>query len=351
MKVLHVLASNKYSGAENVVCQIIKMFEGEIEMAYCSPDGPIRDALSERNISFLPITKLNKRELKKVIQQYQPDIIHAHDMRASFIVSHSNGKTPFISHIHNNAFDSRGISLKSIAYLFTGLKAKHIFWVSESAYKGYKFGCFLNKKSSILYNVVDIEELYKKMREDNKEYDYDIIYLGRLTYPKNPQRLIKVLAAVIKRKPETKIAVVGTGELEKETKQLAKALKIDKNIDFLGFTSNPLKILHDSKVMVMTSRWEGTPMCALEAMALGVPIVSTPVDGLKKLIKNGKNGFLCDLDNDLVDKILLIVNDKNLRLVFRNETEKRAIKFNCIEEYKKKLIKYYEENKYNRSDL
>ena len=272
------------------------------------------------------------------------DIIHAHDMRASFVVSHSNGRTPFISHIHNNAFDSRGISLKSIAYLFTGLKAKHIFWVSESSYKGYKFSCFLNKKSSILYNVIDVEGLYKKMQEDNNAYQYDIIYLGRLSYEKNPQRLIKVLEGIIRQKPEIRIAVVGTGELEKGIKQLAKELKIDKNIDFLGFISNPLKILHDSKVMIMTSRWEGTPMCALEAMALGVPIVSTPVDGLRKLIVNGKNGFLCDSDTDFVDKILSIIDDKNLRLAFSDEMKNRAIKFNCIEEYKKKLIEYYEES-------
>ena len=319
MRVLHVLASNKYSGAENVVCQIIKMFDGEIEMAYCSPDGQIRNALIERNISFLPIAQLSKRELKRVIKQYQPDIIHAHDMRASFVVSRAKGKIPFLSHIHNNAFNSRGVSLKSIAFLLAGLKAKHIFWVSESAYKDYRFSRFLNKKGSTLYNVIDIEELYKKMREDDKEYDYDIIYLGRLTYPKNPQRLIKVLEMVIRQKPATKIAIVGTGELEEDTKRLARELQIYKNIDFLGFVSNPLKILHDSKVMVMTSRWEGTPMCVLEAMALGVPIVSTPVDGLKDLIENEKNAFLCDLDINLAEKILSIINDKNVRAIFSNE--------------------------------
>ena len=48
MRVLHVLASNKYSGAENVACQIIKMFDGEVEMAYCSPDGEIAKSLHEK---------------------------------------------------------------------------------------------------------------------------------------------------------------------------------------------------------------------------------------------------------------------------------------------------------------
>ena len=54
MKILHLLQSNRFSGAENVVCQIIRMFENEpnIEMVYCSRDGQIREALNERNINY-----------------------------------------------------------------------------------------------------------------------------------------------------------------------------------------------------------------------------------------------------------------------------------------------------------
>ena len=53
MRVLHLLASNKYSGAENVVCQIIDMFKGEVEMAYCSPNGTIANSLKDKNVTFI----------------------------------------------------------------------------------------------------------------------------------------------------------------------------------------------------------------------------------------------------------------------------------------------------------
>ena len=61
MKVLHLLQSDRFSGAENVVCQIIGMMKNEpnIEMVYCSSDGPIRDALAERKIKFVPLEKFS----------------------------------------------------------------------------------------------------------------------------------------------------------------------------------------------------------------------------------------------------------------------------------------------------
>ena len=138
MKILHLLNTNRYSGAENVVCQIINLFslDDSYEMLYCSPKGDIENSLKERNVRYVGIDKLTCKEVKRIIIEQQPDIIHAHDMKASFIASFVCGKIPLISHIHNNAYDSRGITLKSVAYLKAAWKAKHILWVSQSAYNG-----------------------------------------------------------------------------------------------------------------------------------------------------------------------------------------------------------------------
>lgn len=343
MKVLHLLQSNRFSGAENVVCQIIGMMKNEpdMEMVYCSRDGQIAEALDERNIPFAPIKELSVEEVKRVIKEQKPDIIHAHDMRASFYAALACGKIPLISHIHNNAFDSRGLSAKSIAYIYAAKKAKHIFWVSQSSFDGYAFHKFFRKKSTVLYNIIDIDALYEKMKLDENVYNYDVIYVGRLTPQKNPQRLMAVLQKVCINCPNVRIAIVGTGELEEETKKLCNELNLQNNVQFLGFRSNPLKMLHDSKVMVMTSRWEGTPMCALEAMALGVPIVSTPVDGLKDLVINGENGCLSNDDQKLSSEILKIINDQTLHDKYSNYIKAQAVEINDIERYKKIIIDVY----------
>lgn len=341
MRVLHVLNSTSFSGAENVVCQIIGMLEDECDMIYCSPNGRISEELGQRKINYVPVGKMTIKELRKVIKDQKPDIVHAHDMKASFIAALSCRRVPLISHIHNNAFDSRGLSIKSIAFLIAGIKAKHIFWVSNSAFTGYFFRHFFKKKSSVLANVIDIDQLYQKMESDQKSYLFDVIYLGRLTYPKNPQRLMSICKRLVDRKNNIRIGIIGTGELEDEVKQLAIEYKITENVMFLGFQSNPLKMLHDSKVMLMTSRWEGTPMCALESLALGVPIVSTPVDGLKDLILQGECGYLYEDDETIADTILKVVEDQNHRAYLSRNALCRSKQVNdkCL--YKKKIVNEY----------
>lgn len=331
IRVLHVLSSRTYNGAENVVCQINTMLKeaGEnIELIYCSLDGPVRSHIEENGIDFVSVNKISPRELSYVIQNVKPDIVHAHDMRAGFASALACGKIPLVSHIHNNNYDSRKISLKAVLYLYAGLKARHIFWVSESSFNGYRFHNVLKDKSEILFNVINTAELYKKVERDSKEYNFDAVYLGRLTYQKNPQRLVEVLRKAIKIFPSFTAAILGDGEDAEEVRTLIKSHGIDNNVFYLGFSDNPYKILQSAKLMLMTSRWEGTPMCALEAVAMGIPIVSTPVDGMCDLIESGVNGYLSDDDDVLAQKCAEIASDCTLQ---------RKLSYGARETAKKKM--------------
>ena len=342
MKVMHVLSSRIYSGAEKVVCQIIKSFRDDVEMVYCSPDSDIvRQMLAEQDVIFLPMEKMCTSELKRVIREQKPDLIHAHDMRASFLSALCCGRIPLVSHIHNNAYDARGLSPKTVGYLLAGFKAKHILWVSNSSYEGYAFHKLFAKKSSVLYNIIDTEVIFDKKAQDDHTYDYDMIYVGRLTFQKDPQRLMRLCARLKESKPDLKVAIVGTGELEAELKQLCEQLHIVENVNFLGFQSNPIKMIHDSKAMILTSRWEGTPMCALEAMALGTPVVSTPSDGMKDLIDDGINGYLTDDDTVMAEKLLAIMNDADHRNALGQQAQNKFNLINDAPKYKQAIFGCY----------
>ena len=342
MKVLHVLNSRIYSGAEKVASQIIKDFEDEMTLAYCSPESEMVDRmLAEQNIRHISVKNLLPWNLKKVLRQEQPDLIHTHDMRATLMAALCCGKTPIISHIHNNAFDARGLTLKSIGYLYGGFRAKKIIWVSNSAFEGYFFHSLFRKKSIVLYNIIDEQQILAKKEKDPQNYDYDMIFLGRLTYPKNPQRLMKLCKILKDKQPDIKIAIVGTGELDEETMALAKKLELGDNVQFLGFQSNPMKMVADSKVMILTSLWEGTPMCALESMALGTPVVSTPTDGMKDLIDDGINGYLAAEDEVLAEKVLKIVNDPEHRAYLSENIKKKFAQVNDAPGYKRTIAECY----------
>lgn len=343
MKVMHVLNSRIYSGAEKVVCQIIHAFQGEVEMVYCSPESDIvRKMVEAQGVTYLPMKTMSVSELSRVIREQKPDLIHAHDMRAGFFSALCCGKIPLVSHIHNNAYDARGLSPKTVGYLLAGFRAKHIFWVSQSSFDGYAFHKLFARKSSVLYNVIDTDEIYTKLSQDSNTYDYDLIYVGRLTYQKNPQRLLRLCARLKQDKPDLKVAIVGTGELEEELKTLCKELNLEDTVHFLGFQPNPIKMVAGSKAMILTSRWEGTPMCALEAMALGTPVVSTPSDGMKDLLTDGVSGYLTESDEQMAVDLLKIFTQPEHRQLLAENARKKFDSLNDGEAYKRAIRTAYQ---------
>ena len=344
MRVLHVLASNKYSGAENVVCQIIDAFKNEVEMAYCSLNGEIRNTLTEKQVQFCPMSKFSLKELKRVVDEFTPDIIHAHDVKASIIASRLHKNYKIVSHIHGNDKRNMGkITLKSLIYKMCLKNIDKVLLVSKSCLDEFYFKKSLENKCEILYNVINVENLYKTIENEKVAYDYDICYLGRLAEVKNPLRTLKIMKSCVDFNRNIKCALIGDGELMDSCQQYIVENKLEKNIELLGFQSCPHKFVKDAKVLLMSSINEGTPMCALEALALGVPLVSTKTDGMVDLIENDKNGYLYDEDDQAIKFITKLIDDKNMQQVIRKNCLEFSSNYNDIEKYKDKLKKIYTE--------
>lgn len=338
-KIIHVLASNKFSGAENVVCTIINNTKEDYSMYYCSPKGSIENNLKEMNINYLPLEKLSVKEIKNIVKKIQPDVIHAHDNKATVLCSLFGKKYKVISHIHGNNKIMNTKNFKTILFNLCSKNLFKIIWVSDSSFDGYYFKNNVKEKSIILYNVVDQKVIEEKSKEYKCDEEFDLIFLGRLGYPKNPERLIDVIELVKQKKNDIRVAIVGDGPDRNLVEEKIKEKNLNKNIKLFDFQLNPYPILRNSKILIMTSIYEGTPMCALEAQALGKPIVATPVDGLKKIIKNDYNGYLSDDNNDIADK--------SLKLLLNNyeEHSNNAKKFfkgnNNLQKYIYTLINIY----------
>lgn len=343
MKILHLLQSNRFSGAENVACQIIDMFSGDADMklAYCSPDGPVRNTIEDRGIEFYPLSKLDLKQVRRVVSQFKPDVIHAHDARASVIAALCCGKTPLVVHMHGNSAHSQKLTLKAILFGLAARKARHIFWVSHSAFEGYYFGKLFRHKGSVLHNILDGEDVRRRANDAECQEQYDAVYIGRLEYPKNPERVASILCDVANADCSVKAAIVGFGSGYEDVKAYVEGRDLSERVRLLGYIDNPLGIMRNAKVMIMASRWEGMPISALESGCLGVPMVCTPTDGLRELIVDGVTGYLSDDDQRLVSKCLEVIRNEHLRARLSEAARARTEEMMDVKAYRNKVFSVY----------
>lgn len=137
------------------------------------------------------------------------------------------------------------------------------------------------KKLQIIYNPVDVEGIQKKAKEKipleyQEIFSHPIVVtMGRLTRQKGQWHLLRAFKEVKRRVPDAELISLGEGELRERLELLASELGIAESVYFLGWQENPFKYLARAKVFVLPSLWEGLPDVLLEALAAGLPVISS----------------------------------------------------------------------------
>lgn len=135
-------------------------------------------------------------------------------------------------------------------------------------------------------------------------------------YQKNQTMMINAFANVVKKHPEYELHFLGGGEdLEKYTK-LVQKLGITQNVKFLGNVSEPQEYIKTCRAFLLSSNYEGMPNALMEAMAIGLPCISTDClgGGASSLIVDGVNGFLVERNDEdtFSKKMELLINDDGM---------------------------------------
>jgi glycosyltransferase involved in cell wall biosynthesis len=129
----------------------------------------------------------------------------------------------------------------------------------------------------------------------SKEKSWDIIFFGRLQQKKGIFELIDAVKMLSSRGTDIRLLFVGRGTEEFELKSLIAEHSLENKIKIAGYVSEFSKLIHllsSSKIFVLPSYTEGIPRSMVEAMYLGIPVIVTPVGGIKYIIIDGENGFL-----------------------------------------------------------
>lgn len=292
MKVLHLLFSDSFSGAENVALSIIENLRDDFDFIYASKDGEIRRILEEKKIKHHLVPEINLKSVKKIIEEEKPDVIHAHDYFASTFAALSGFKGKIISQIHNNYPFAKKWNKYTIIFKTVSRKFDNIVFVSNATFNEAVYKKSVEKKSLVLPNIIDKEKIKKLSQEKNEFGKFDVGFIGRITEQKNPEQFIRIIEK-ISEKRKIKAVMIGAGEID------TKNLDIKKT----GYLENPYKVLKDCKCVVMPSKWEGFGLTAIECISLGVPVFSSGAGGLSEIFAENK-GYICKTDEEYVEKIL-----------------------------------------------
>ena len=156
-----------------------------------------------------------------------------------------------------------------------------------------------------------------------------VLCVGRISTDKGIDRLLNIWAKVSSEFPDWKLRLIGD-VIDKELLKQINDLRIDESVEIKKATRNILEEYLDSSVYVMTSRFEGLPMVLLEAISVGLPIVSyTFKCGPRDVINDGVDGFLVEEDDKktFVEKLKLLMSDEKLRTEMSKQAKINSKRF------------------------
>lgn len=279
--------------------------------------------------------------LRREILKINPDIVHAHEscMPYSTAAALLSKKYPTLLTVHMFASEiiktERGsILTKSITIpheKFVLAKIANIIVLSP-----FMKGLVQNTCNSSIYvipNGIDIapasvekEDVHRSTLTNCSK----ILFIGMLREVKGVDILINSIPKIKKVTP-IKLFILGSGPQENKLKSLIKELKIEEDVKFLGYISGDEKYsyLKSTNIFVLPSRFEPFGIVLLEAMACGKPVVASNVGGIPYIVEDGKTGLLFELGNveDLTEKVITLLKDKELRDKMGNAGRERAKEF------------------------
>ena len=179
----------------------------------------------------------------------------------------------------------------------------------------------VKNKITVIYNPVVSEEVIALSQKPVRHpWFLDqgapiILSAGRLVTQKDYPTLLSAFALVVQELP-ARLVILGEGPEQKELEKIAHALGVHQHVAFLGLQKNPFNYMKMASVFVLSSLHEGFGNVIVEAMALGVPVISTDCkSGPSEIIENDKNGMLVPVRNSsaLADTILKLLEDPPLR--------------------------------------
>lgn len=325
MRILFVIGPLKKGGAERVVCNLSNELIKENDVFIATTVTPESDYyLNEKiiikclddektsNKNFIIRNYLRAKRLKEVIKNNKIDIAISFLPEPSYrlmMVKNKKLKT-IISDRNDPNIEYNSLFQKIITKLLYK-KSNGFVFQTEDAKKW--FSDKIQERSVVIPNPINKDFICKPYSGQRENV---IVTVGRLTEQKNHKLLIDAFINIHKKYKDYKLYIYGEGSLRDELSEIIKSNMLEDSIKLMGNVDNVKESIYKSKMFVLTSDYEGMPNALMEAMALGIPCISTrcPIGGPEFLINNGENGLLIGVGNseELQGAILKLIEKKDL---------------------------------------
>lgn len=349
-KILLLINQLGIGGAENMVYNLAKELTAMNEKACIVCCGSkLNNALEAKAESVCKVTYLNLTgrvtlqsysTVLKEIKRQGPDVIHAHMGSVVFAAPLSFLlKIPLVITAHTRpdvAFPKKIVPVLKFCMKFTNCKMVAVSKENLLPLKKYFGGC--KQKYAYVNNGIDLSRFYRKQHED-----FTFINVARQDENKNQIAILKAFTELYKENKKIKLYLVGDGPCHQMLQQEICRRGLDNVVTMPGNVSNVEDYYALADVYVQASHREALPLTTLEAMAAGLPIISTDVGGMKDIVKD--NGILIS-DND--DNALLCAMKKFLQCKVSEREHLGMISRQIVKEYSsaemaKKYVEIYKD--------
>lgn len=254
-----------------------------------------------------------RRLLKKVLEECKPDVLLCFLPEPNFLAlslkKHFN--FPMIISVRNDPVREYKNPVYQAIMRFLYPKADGYVFQTKQAMEYFSFSGHITERGVTIPNPLGKEFMdYVRMEEAQRKKV--IVNVGKLDGQKNQKLLLRAFGRIADKFPEYKLLIYGEGNRRNDLEQLIKELQLEDRVEMPGNVSNLSKKTEDAALFVLSSDYEGMPNALMEAMAMGIPCISTdcPCGGPDFLIRDGENGLLVPVGDEVrmaeaMEKLLL----------------------------------------------
>ncbi|CAM3775365.1 glycosyltransferase [Aeromicrobium ponti] len=309
IRVLHIFGQMSYGGAEIRTIELMKSLDRDnYQFDFCTlsgKQGELDDTIRNLGGEILPCNYRSVNfpfKFKQLLRNNNYDVVHSHVHTFSGLIlklAKSENVNKRIAHFRSSE-DNMDYSIKkrlqrSIMINWIKKYATDIISVNKGSLNSV-FGHNWEKDSRfrVIYNGIDTTNFSTHTIDDSNElrrrYNISdntklITHVGRFVEAKNHIKILTVFKKFLEYEPNTLLMLVGKGsnEIEGKCKRMAKELKIDDKIIFVGVSDDIPNILLSSDLLIFPSIWEGLPGVVLEACAAKLPVLASDLDGIREV--------------------------------------------------------------------